>query len=82
MQQRSAVFAISNPLPTFIQTNRALADSVYTTLLELYLGELGSCKKEDRAKKEERALQLLQRPEVSLLNCLSVSWYMCIYVVT
>ena len=47
-----------------VQTNRYLSDGVYNTLLELYLGELGSCKKEERGAKEKRALELLKRPEV------------------
>ena len=44
---------------------------VYNTLLELYLGEIGTCRLEDRSGKELKALELLKRPEVEEL---------CVYV--
>ena len=37
---------------------------VYNTLLELYLGEIGSCTPSERVTKERKALELLKRPEV------------------
>ena len=39
---------------------------VYNTLLELYLGEIGSCAPSERVTKERKALELLKRPEVHL----------------
>ena len=44
--------------------HRKLDDVVYNTLLELYLGEIGTCRKEERYTKEMRALELLKRAEV------------------
>jgi hypothetical protein len=39
-----------------------LRDDVFTTLLELYLAEIGMCQSvEDRLRKERRALELMQR---------------------
>ena len=39
-----------------------LRDNVFTTLLELYLAEIGMCQSvEDRLHKEKRALELMQR---------------------
>ena len=37
---------------------------MYNTLLELYLGEIGSCPPSVRVTKERKALELLKRPEV------------------
>lgn len=54
--------------------NRQLDDVVYNTLLELYLGEIGTCHKEERRSKETRALELLKRPEV----CMCVRMYVFI----
>lgn len=45
------------------QVHRSLPDVVYNTLLELYLGEIGTCPREQRRTKETRALELLRRPE-------------------
>ena len=39
---------------------------MYNTLLELYLGEIGSCPPSVRVTKERKALELLKRPEVHL----------------
>ena len=47
------------------QVHRKLSDVVYNTLLELYLGEIGTCSKPlERQQKEFKALELLKRPEV------------------
>jgi hypothetical protein len=58
------------------QVHRKLSDVVYNTLLELYLGEIGTSKAEDRSRKETRALELLKRPEVDVCHG-RYSW--CIY---
>ena len=49
-----------------IQAHPALPQMVYNTLLELYVGEIGSCPTEEKKAKEERALSLLKRQEVCM----------------
>ena len=48
-----------------VQVNSSLPEVVYNTLLELYLGEIGSCAPNERVTKERKALELLKRPEAS-----------------
>ena len=44
------------------QPHGNLRDVIFTTLLELYLAEIGTCRAaEDRHSKEKRALELMQR---------------------
>lgn len=45
-----------------VQTSGTLRDVIFTTLLELYLAEIGTCQTpKDRAAREKRALELMQR---------------------
>ena len=44
------------------QVHSLLPEVVYNTLLELYLGEIGTCPPAQRVTKELRALELLKRP--------------------
>ncbi len=55
------------------QVHRALPDVVYNTLLELYLGEIGTCRDVERTTKETRALELLKRPEVTCVGASMVA---------
>ena len=64
--------SLSLPPPPQPQVHQSLPDIVYDTLLELYLGEIGSCPKEERKAKETTALELLKRPEVSVCVCVCV----------
>ena len=60
---------------TFIQVHVRLPDVVYNTLLELYLSDMGS--EEDRASREMKAMNLLQKPEVCSygVHCMSLLHY-------
>lgn len=44
-----------------VQPHGNLRDVIFTTLLELYLAEIGTCQAEDRPSKEKKALELMQR---------------------
>ena len=54
-------FSPSHP-HTLTQSTGNLRDVIFTTLLELYLAEIGACPTpEDRQGKEKKALELMHR---------------------
>ena len=58
----SSLFSLPSLLPPTPQKDGNLRDVIFTTLLELYLADIGTCRTpEDRHSKEKRALELMQR---------------------